>query len=172
MLAYAFVLIAIAARFLPHAGSFNFTPVAAALLFFGARMPRKQAWIPVALFVAADIAISHFVYGYAVQATQIVVWGWYAAVVLMASMLKTNASPRRLLAGSLAASVTFFVVSNFAVWAEWTMYPRTLAGLTECYTMAIPFFRNTVASDLLFTCAFFGVAALLPRFSHQAQPTA
>ena len=54
------------------------------------------------------------------------------------------------------ASLSFFAISNFAVWALWNMYPKTLAGLAECYTMAIPFFRNTAVSDLLFAGAFFG----------------
>ena len=169
MLPYLFVLIAVAARFLPHAGSFNFTPVAAALLFFGARMPRKQAWIPVAVFAASDVLISHFVYGYAVSASDLVTWAWYAAIVLLGSLLASNASPLRVVASSLVASISFFVVSNFAVWAVWNMYPKTLAGLAQCYTMAIPFFRNTAASDLLFSGAFFGVAALLSQLSRGEQ---
>jgi hypothetical protein len=163
------VLFAIAARFLPHAGSFNFTPVAASLLFFGARMPRKQAWIPVTMFIATDVLISHFVYGYPVSASDIVTWTWYAAIVLLGSLLASNSSALRVVSASLAASLSFFAVSNLAVWAVWNLYPKTLAGLADCYTLAIPFFRNTVASDLLFAGAFFGLAALLPQLSRKAQ---
>ena len=61
MLAYLFVLLAIAVRFLPFAGPFNilphawhFTPVAASLLFFGARGSRKQMWIPLVLLAATE----------------------------------------------------------------------------------------------------------------------
>jgi hypothetical protein len=169
MLPYYFVFFAIAARFLPHAGSFNFTPVAASLLFFGARMPRKQAWIPVTLFIAADILISRLVYGYPVSASDLVTWAWYAVIVLLGSLLASNSSPLRVVSSSLVASVSFFLVSNFAVWAVWNMYPKTLAGLGECYSMAIPFFRNTAASDLLFAGAFFGLAALLPQLSRKVQ---
>jgi hypothetical protein len=169
MLPYYFVLFAIAARFLPHAGSFNFTPVAASLLFFGARMPRKQAWIPVTMLIASDVLISHFVYGYPVSASDVVTWSWYAAIVLLGSLLASNSSALRVVSASLAASLSFFAVSNFAVWAMWSMYPKTLAGLAECYAMAIPFFRNTVAGDLLFAGAFFGLAALLPQLSRKAQ---
>jgi hypothetical protein len=173
MLAYYFVFFAIAARFLPHAGSFNFTPVAASLLFFGARMPRKQAWIPVTMFIASDVLISHFVYGYPLSPSDLVTWAWYAAIVLFGSLLASNSSALRLAAASLTASISFYAVSNLAVWAIWNMYPKTLAGLAECYTMAIPFFRNTVASDLLFAGAFFGLAALLPHLSRKTQsPTA
>jgi hypothetical protein len=169
MLPYYFLLFAIAARFLPHAGSFNFTPVAAALLFFGARMSRKQLWIPVALLATSDVLISHFVYGYPLSASDLVTWTWYAAIVLLGSLLASNASTLRVVGASLMASLSFFAVSNFAVWAVWNMYPKTLAGLAECYTMAIPFFRNTVASDLLFSGAFFGLAALLPQLARKAQ---
>jgi hypothetical protein len=167
MLPYYFVFFAIAARFLPHAGSFNFTPVAASLLFFGAKMPRKQAWIPVTLFIAADVLISRFVYGYPLSASDLVTWAWYAAIVLLGSLLASNASPLRVVSASLVASLSFFAVSNFAVWAIWNMYPKTPAGLAACYTMAIPFFRNTMASDLLFAGAFFGLAVLLPQLSRK-----
>src|SRR6266702_243491 len=90
-----------------------------------------------------------------------------------ASLLSSNVTPMRVVGASLAASVSFFAVSNFSVWAIWNMYPKTLAGLAECYAMAVPFFRNTVASDLLFAGAFFGVAALLPQLSRKvSQPIA
>ena len=44
MLAYLFVVVAIAVRFMPH--PLAFTPVGASLLFFGARGPRRQCWVP------------------------------------------------------------------------------------------------------------------------------
>jgi CHASE2 domain-containing sensor protein len=113
--------------------------------------------------------ISHFVYGYPLSASDLVTWAWYAAIVLLGSLLASNASPLRVVSASLLASVSFFAVSNFAVWAVWNMYPKTLAGLAECYTMAVPFFRNTAASDLLFSGAVFGVAALLPQLARKAQ---
>ena len=173
MLPYYFVFFAIAARFLPHAGSFNFTPVAASLLFFGARMPRKYAWIPVAMLIGSDVVLSRFVYGYPLSVSDVVTWAWYAAIVLLGSLLASNSSAVRVGSASLTASLSFFAVSNFAVWAFWNMYPKTLPGLAECYAMAIPFFRNTVVSDLLFAGAFFGIAALLPQFSRKTQsPTA
>lgn len=40
------------------------------------------------------------------------------------------------------------------------MYPKTLAGLVTCYEAAIPFFRNTAVSDMVFSVAFFGLPAL------------
>src|ERR1051326_1481396 len=78
MLAVLFVVIAIAVRFLllalPHMW-LNLTPVGAALLFFGARGPKRLAWLPVLAFIGADIYLTKVHYGYAVTADQFVRWG-------------------------------------------------------------------------------------------------
>ena len=161
MLAYIFLAIAVAvhARFLPL--PFSFAPVTAALLYFGARRPRNEMWIPVAALAAAGVYLSRSYYGYALSADLLVTWAWYAGMVLLGGMLAKNASALRVGAASLAGSVSFFVVSNFAVWAVWNMYPKTLGGLGACYVAAVPFFRNAVVSDLLFAAAFFGIGYLV-----------
>ena len=52
MLAYLFVVLAVAVRFMPH--PWMFTPVTGSLLFFGARGSRRRLWIPFALLAASD----------------------------------------------------------------------------------------------------------------------
>lgn len=59
------------------------------------------------------------------------------------------------------ASLWFFFWSNFGVW--WFWYPRTIDGFLLCYELAIPFFRNTFYSDLLFG---YGWIALLKIYNH------
>ncbi|MBT4207405.1 hypothetical protein HOE22_03575 [Candidatus Woesearchaeota archaeon] len=49
----------------------------------------------------------------------------------------------------LGSSLIFFLISNFGVWL--LGYPHTLTGLISCYTLAIPFFANTIIGDLFFT---------------------
>jgi hypothetical protein len=161
MLAYLFLLFAVAvhARFLPL--PFGFAPVTAALLYFGARRPRKEMWVPVAALAAAGIYLSRSYYGYAVSADLLITWAWYAGMVLLGGMLAKNASALRVGAASLAGSVSFFVLSNFAVWAVWTMYPKNVGGLMACYVAALPFFRNAIVSDLFFAAAFFGIGYLV-----------
>jgi len=161
MLAYIFLAFAVAvhARFLPL--PFSFAPVTAALLYFGARRPRNEMWVPVAALAAAGVYLSRSYYGYALSADLLVTWAWYAGMVLLGGMLAKNASALRVGAASLAGSVSFFAVSNFAVWAVWNMYPKTLGGLGACYVAAAPFFRNAMVSDLFFTAAFFGIGYLV-----------
>jgi hypothetical protein len=164
MLAYLFVLLAVVvhARFIPMA--FHFTPVAAALLYFGARMPRKQMVTPLLLLVASDIYLTKVHYGYPLTADHLVTWAWYAGIILLGGLLANTWSALRIGAASLAASVSFFVISNAMVWMVWRdMYPATFHGLTLAYVAGLPFFRNTVVSDLLFTGVFFGLGYLLQR---------
>jgi hypothetical protein len=59
--------------------------------------------------------------------------------------------------------VLFFAVTNLGVWAIGALYPRTWAGLAECFVAAVPFFRNTLASDLLYSALLFGGLALAER---------
>jgi len=179
MLAYIFVLFAVAMRmpFMPH--PWGFTPVAASLLYFGARGSRRQLWIPFALLAASDVVLTKFVYAYPFSWDHFVTWAWYAAILWLGTTLSEKASLRnakdwlRVAGASFASSVSFFVVSNFAVWACWNTYPKTLNGLLTCYTAALPFFRRGVEGDLIFTALMFGVpaaAALLaqPGKTHNA----
>ena len=172
MLAYVFVLLAIVSRFLPHPqGWVQFTPLGAALLYFGARAPLKRMWIPLAALIAADVYLTKVIYAYPLKADHLVTWAWYAGVILLGSaLLSRQVSPVRVVAGSLASSVAFFLVSNFAVWAAWNMYPKTLAGLGTAYVAAIPFFRNQALADLLFAAVLFTVGILVERREQKPTP--
>ena len=169
MLPYLFVLLAIAVRFLPFTGSLNFlphawhfTPLAASLLFFGARGSRRQMWVPVVLLAATDVILTKVMYSYVLTWDHAVTWAWYAAIVLLgATTLRSKTGFWRVVGAALASSVSFFLISNFAVWAAWPdMYPRGFDGLMMSYTAGIPFFRGTLESDLFFSLAFFGTPAL------------
>jgi len=173
MLAYLFVLVAVAVRFMPH--PLAFTPVAAALLYFGARGSRRQLWVPVVLLAASDVLLTKFVYSYPFTWDHFVTWAWYAAILWLGTNLRQNTTLRektdwlRVGGASLASSVSFFVVSNFAVWAAWNMYPKTLAGLMTSYAAGLPFFRRGFEGDLVFTALMFGLPAAAAVFARQGK---
>jgi hypothetical protein len=80
--------------------------------------------------------------------------------------LRVKSGPVRVIAAALASSVSFFLISNFAVWAAWPqMYPRGLHGLMMSYLAGLPFFRGTVESDLFFSIAMFGTPVFLSALS-------
>jgi len=164
MLAYLFVVIAVAIRVLAGTGAFathGFTPVGASLLFFGSRMSRKQFWAPVALLIGSDLYLNLKVYGMGLTWDQTVVWAWYVGACFIGVLLHNRVKPLPVLGAGLGSAVSFFLVSNFAVWAAGYLYPRTWAGLLESYTKAIPFFRNGLASDLFFATVFFSIPVLV-----------
>jgi hypothetical protein len=163
MLPYIFVAFAVLIRFLPH--PWQFTPVAASLLFFGARGPKRRLWIPLALMAVSDLLLNKFVYNYAFGWDQLVIWAWYAAILWLGTGLRERQKPLPVIGAALASSVSFFVITNFMVWATGTMYARTWAGLLTCYDAAIPFFRHTFEGDLLFTAAMFATPVLLHSLS-------
>ncbi len=175
MLAYLFVIFAVLARmpFMPH--PWNFTPVAAALLYFGARGSRRQLWAPFALLAASDVILTKFVYSYPFSWDHFVTWAWYAAILLLGTQLRNSNNWLRIGGAALASSISFFVISNFAVWACWNMYPKTLSGLMTCYAAGLPFFRRGLAGDLFFTAVMFGlpaVASVLARSPHKPRGAA
>ncbi|HLW54814.1 MAG TPA: DUF6580 family putative transport protein [Candidatus Angelobacter sp.] len=167
MLAYVFILLAVAARVLSGTGYFSmmgFAPLGASLLFFGSHQSRKRAWIPVALFVACDLYLTIFKYHMRLPWDQALIWAWYAGACLLGSLLKGRIKPHYVGGAALALAVSFYLVSNFGVWASgYVGYPRNFAGLIAAYVAAIPFFEKGLASDLVFSAAFFSVPVLIAR---------
>lgn len=166
MLAYLFVAIAIAVRVMSGTGKFatlGFTPLGASLLFFGSRMPRKHFAIAVAAMIACDIYLNRFVYGIPLQPDQFVIWAWYVGACFLGLLLKDRVKPLYVGAAALASAVSFFLVSNFAVWLSWNLYPKTAAGLVSCYVAAIPFFEKGIVSDLVFSAIFFMIPVLIAQ---------
>jgi hypothetical protein len=73
-------------------------------------------------------------------------------------------STLRVAAGSVATPTSFFLLSNFAVWMG-GMYAHTLAGLAQCYTMALPFYRNDLVSTAITAGALFGLPVVAARIA-------
>jgi len=89
-----------------------------------------------------------------------IVYVTFAAIVCLGFLQRERKIGFGTLGVTLLGSVLFFVTTNFGVWAFDAMYPRTAAGLVECYTAAIPFFGNTALGDLFYTAVLFGGLAL------------
>lgn len=103
-----------------------------------------------------------------------VVYGSFVLIVCLGSWLRHRRSPGRVISAALCGSVLFFILTNLGVWALTPLYPKTLSGLSECYIAALPFFRNTVAGDFIYSALLFGGLALAekqwPKFA-EATPS-
>lgn len=167
MLAYLLLLLAVLTRVLPHAGWWNFTAVGGALLYFGARRPWREMVAPLAILMTTDFYLTTFSYRDAFHwQGYVTTWLWYAAaIVLGAILLRSRTTWLRGASAALLGPTSFFVVSNYAVWAGSGMYPHTWSGLMNCYALAVPFYRN----DLISTSIVLGVAVGLPLLIKRVQ---
>ena len=165
MFAYALLLVAVLTRLLPHAGWMNFTAVGGALLYFGARRSWREMLAPLAVLMATDYYLTVYAYHYSFRwEGYIITWAWYvAAMALGQILLSARTTFLRVAAGVLLGPTSFFVLSNYAVWAGGGMYPPTLSGLEACFVAAVPFYRNDLISTAIVCAAAFGVPVLLRR---------
>lgn len=169
MFAYLILLMAALSRLVPHqfhGVAFNFTAIGAGLLFFGSRRPRWQALVAVVVMALMDVYLTTQVFGYPFQVRgYLVTWAWYAAVCLLGSVLLRKVTVLRVVAGVLASSTSFFLLSNFVVWIGGGMYDHSLHGLGMCYVNALPFYGNDLVSTGLFAAAFFGFPVVVRQFT-------
>lgn len=146
----------------------NFAPIAAMALFSGYyfRSAKVAVLVPLLAMAFSDL----FIGGYEWQ-MMVVVYGALALPVAFRVLLRKYLAMERgsassaaiglsgLLTCSLASSLFFFLVTNFAWW-PWSMYERNWEGLILCYQQGLPFFRNTLAGDLFFGTVLFGSYAV------------
>jgi hypothetical protein len=174
MLAYLFVVLAVAVRFMPH--PWTFTPVVGSLLFFGARGSRRQLWIPFVLLATSDVVLTKLVYSYPFSWDHYVTFAWYAAILWLGTRLAGKTKWVPVIGAALASSVSFFLLTNLTSWAWLDMYPKNLSGVMMSYAAGLPFFRHAIVGDLIFTTAMFAtpmaVHALANAFGNQGDHAA
>lgn len=162
VLTFGLILVAALSRLLPH--PMNFTPMAAIALFGGVYLDKKHTFIvPLVAMLASDYVIGFY---------QGMEWTYasFLAIGFLGLWLRRHRTLLATAGTTLSGSVLFFVVTNFGVWVSAQVsYPPTLAGLMQCYVAAIPFFRNTLAGDMLYVTALFGLYELarkaIPRLA-------
>jgi Family of unknown function (DUF6580) len=153
---YLIVLGAVLARFAIYHPA-NFSPVYAALLFSGAFLKKRDSiWFPLVILAIGDVLLTTVVYGAHFTWFDIINWLGFGAIALIGWWLRGHTSVGRVLAASLVGPAVFFLISNFGVWLSGLMYPPTPTGLAACYTAAIPFLGNSLASGVLFSAILFG----------------
>lgn len=137
-------------RLIPHWP--NFTPIAAIALFGGTFLKRKDLafLVPVAAMLLSDLVIGF-------HTTMLPVYLSFIAIVALGLILQKRLTVVNTLSASLAASVLFYLVTNFATWSSGMMpYPLNVAGLMQSYIAGLPFLFNGILGDLFYTSVLFG----------------
>lgn len=148
------VLLAAVSRLFPHIP--NFTPIAAMAMFGGVYFSDKRLAfvIPLIAMLLSDIAIQLF-FGWGFHNTMIYVYIAFILTSMIGMVVRRNVSVLSIAAGSVTASVLFFIITNFGVWAA-TGFQLGIAGLNTTYILGIPYFAPTLAGDLFFNSILFG----------------
>lgn len=157
MLAYFLIIFAATLRLVPHPA--NFTPITAIGLFGGATLNKKSGFIlPLVSLIASDIFI-----GFDSWASRLSVYGSFLIITLLgAAVLKRKTWPR-IMGAAVLGSVIFYLITNLVILYPPVMYAHTWAGQIDSYINALPFLRNMMLGDLVYTSALFGVYAWATR---------
>jgi len=153
------VALAVLARLIPHAP--NLAPIAAIALLSGTmyKFP-KSLVLPITAMAISDVFI-----GFSPWPITLAVYGSFAVATLLGTFLRKRGF-WKIPVAALASSLLFYVITNFVVWLTSGMYQPTFAGLTYCYINALPFLKNTIAGDMIYTVVLFTlVKNYLPSFS-------
>ncbi len=149
MLAILLLIFGMTARFMFHIP--NFTPVIVLALFSGVYLKKKYALLlPVALMAVTDIFIG-------LHRTMFFTWGSLVLIAAIGLWVGKHKSIKTIATTSLASAILFFLVTNAGVWLVSGLYPRTLAGLSQCFLLAIPFFRMMLLSTFVYSVVMFGL---------------
>lgn len=153
-------LFAVMMRLLPHVP--NVTPISALALFSGAVIGRKSGIVlPLVAMVISDFFIG-------AHDTMFYVYGSFVLIGFLGRFLYHQRSMRNIIVFSLLSSFLFYFITNFGVWTTGDLYARNFLGLLQSYWYGLPFLRNTIIGDLLYSSLFFGayeaVSRLLPRY--------
>ena len=137
LIVLSLLVLAVITRLLPHPP--NVTPIAAIALFGGCNIKDKNLAfvLPLLCMFLTDLFLGfHMIMPFV-----------YLSFMCI-SYIGINSE--KITNGTIfGSSLLFFLVTNFGVW--FFGYPNTLAGLVSCYTLALPFFVNTIIGDLFFT---------------------
>ena len=142
------ILILSFSRLIPHPD--NFTPIIAVAIMSSYFFNNINFSYLVVLF---SMLIVDFFIGF--YSHMLFVYLPLILIVLIFFKISKKTNFKNLFIFGFSGSLIFFIISNFGVWLVGGLYERNMNGLIECYFMAIPFFKNTFLSTLIFSYSAF-----------------
>ncbi|MBL9186242.1 MAG: hypothetical protein JNK23_02070 [Opitutaceae bacterium] len=157
----------------------NFAPLMALTFCAAVYLRDKRLWlVPFAALLLSDLYLDHY------HATNFgETWSWpsmvvraacFAIALLIGHWVAQRKGWLTLLGGALGGALFFYVATNTDAWVRDLVYAKTFAGWVQALTVGRPefpptiwFFRNTLASDLIFTAVFAGAMELAALRSGQ-----
>ncbi len=138
-IAFGVLVVLSASRFVPHPP--NFTSLLALSFYIPAVFGIRYIPVVVVSLLFTDLFIGF-------HGVTLFTWGSVILIGLISKFFLSTTFSR--ISGSLVGACIFFIVTNFGVWSLGT-YGYSFEGLIACYTLAIPFFVNSIFSTLIFS---------------------
>ena len=152
----AIILFLAFSRLIPHAP--NFTPLGAMALLAGAHIKNLKLSLLIPLIA---MLFSDAILGF--HSSMLYVYAAVALIVIGSHFWLKHLSLVSITLAAFISAIMFFTVTNFGAWLTHDMYPHSINGLTQAYIAGIPFFKNTLMSNLLFTAVGFYASQQLPN---------
>ena len=157
------MLLSVVARIIPHPP--NVAPIAAMALYSGAKIGEGRATLlPILAMILSDWIIGF-------HSTMMYVYSAFLFITLLGIASRNHKKWGTIASLSIFSSFLFFLITNFGVWMSGDMYPHTIRGIISAYEMGLPFLRNTLIGDFVYTNLFFygfqaiGIVAQFPKFT-------
>ena len=141
ILVASIIILAILSRLVPHPP--NFAPITGVALFSSKKLNNKlfSVFLPIIPLFISDLFIG-------ISFINIFVYLSFILIYFLGSI-----SPKIDAKTVFLSSVMFFILTNLGVW--YLGYPKNIEGLISCFTLAIPFFVNTILGDLFYSFILF-----------------
>jgi len=144
----------------------NFTPVGAIALFGGAYFSDKwKAYlVPLITLFASDIALDYIYFHKFILFYDgaLPVYISFALMVLIGTFIK-KVNVINVVSGSLASVLVHWLITDIDPWLHGTMYSKSFYGYFESLIAAIPFEKNMLLGNLVFSAILFGGFELAKR---------
>lgn len=154
----------------------GFAAYGAVGLFLGARARLLPAFaialISKLVFDLTNYAFHDFQTGYNPSGIVYLALAFYP---LFGLLLRTTEDPLKIVGVAAASGVPFFLLTNFAAWVgSANNRAHDFDGLMLAFEDGLPFYKGTLAGDLLFSVVLFAAHAVLSRVAFPAErvPTA
>lgn len=173
------VLVSALYRILPNR-PMGFAPQIAIGLFSGALFVKDKKWafaLPLLSMFISDL-LYQVLYTYGMTSImgfydgQWINYLLFAGLTCFGFLIRKNRISNVVVA-ALAAPTTYFLVSNFLVWASNRGFglnrPQTFSGLLLTYSDALPFYLNSLMATVVFSAVLFGTYYLAQNWFTKKQ---
>ena len=153
------ILILAISRLIPHPP--NFTPIIAVAIMSSCFFKNINLSI---IILVISMLLSDLFIGFYYN----IFFVYFSLILITIIFFKINKkiNYKTLLIFSFFGSLIFYIISNFGVWMLSGIYEKNLNGLVTCYILAIPFFKNTLMSTIIFSyIAFFANSFYKKKFA-------